>query len=286
MQVKLNVIVAAAASVQSTSGEGSSTIAGGRAVRLRDIATVRQGYKEREAVIRAGGHEAVELAIYKEGDANTVAVAEAIKVALERLKDQLPQGATLTTIEDQSIFIEAALSEVKKEALMGGVFAILLIFFFLRDGWSTFVIGLSLPVSIIATFFFMDQFGLNLNVMSLAGLALATGMVVDDSIVVLESIAKARERGLGVLEAAIKGTQEVAMAVVHDEYGHFEGIVTPVDLLTAIVGNFASDSDDGDLPSIVEREDGSLLVFENDWIALKHPEARVGFAADPAVLGF
>ena len=183
-------------------------------VRLRDVATVSQGYKEREAIIRLGGGEAVELAIYKEGDANTVAVAGAIKVALERLKDQLPQGATLTTIEDQSIFIEAALSEVKKEALMGGLFAILLIFFFLRDGWSTFVIGLSLPVSIVATFFFMSQFGLNLNVMSLAGLALATGMVVDDSIVVLESIAKARERGLGVLEAAVVGTQEVSMAVV------------------------------------------------------------------------
>ncbi len=183
-------------------------------VRLRDVATVSQGYKEREAIIRMGGGEAVELAIYKEGDANTVAVADAVKAALERLKNDLPQGSTLTTIEDQSVFIEAALSEVKKEALMGGVFAILLIFFFLRDGWSTFVIGLSLPVSIIATFFFMGQFGLNLNVMSLAGLALATGMVVDDSIVVLESIAKARERGLGVLEAAVLGTKEVSMAVV------------------------------------------------------------------------
>jgi len=183
-------------------------------VRLRDVASVEQGYKEREAIIRLGAQEAVELAIYKEGDANTVAVADALKAAMDKLKDDLPQGAGLTTIEDQSIFIKAALDEVKKEALLGGVFAILLIFFFLRDGWSTFVIGLSLPVSIISTFFFMSQFGLNLNVMSLAGLALATGMVVDDSIVVLESIAKARERGLGVLEAAIKGTQEVAMAVV------------------------------------------------------------------------
>ncbi|PZO11070.1 MAG: acriflavin resistance protein [Lysobacteraceae bacterium] len=183
-------------------------------VRLRDVATVSQGYKEREAIIRLGGGEAVELAIYKEGDANTVAVAEALKAAIEKLKQDLPDGATLTTIEDQSIFIKAALDEVKKEALLGGLFAILLIFFFLRDGWSTFVIGLSLPVSIIATFFFMSQFGLNLNVMSLAGLALATGMVVDDSIVVLESIAKARERGLGVLAAAVKGTQEVSMAVV------------------------------------------------------------------------
>ncbi len=106
------------------------------------------------------------------------------------------------------------MSEVKKEALLGGVFSILIIFFFLRDGWSTFVIGLSLPISIVTTFFFMDQFGLSLNVMSLAGLALATGMVVDDSIVVLESIAKARERGLGILDAAIKGAGEVSMAVV------------------------------------------------------------------------
>ena len=123
-------------------------------------------------------------------------------------------GIDITTIEDSSIFIESALSEVKKEALIGGLLSILIIFFFLRDGWSTLVIGLSLPISIITTFFFMDQLGLSLNVMSLAGLALATGMVVDDSIVVLESIAKARERGLGILDAAIKGAGEVSMAVV------------------------------------------------------------------------
>lgn len=183
-------------------------------IRLRDVAVVKQGYKEREAINRLGGKEAVELAIYKEGDANTVNVANAVKAALENLKKELPYGAELTPIQDQSIFIESALHEVRNEALIGGLFAILIIFFFLRDGWSTFVIGLSLPVSIITTFFFMGQFGLNLNVMSLAGLALATGLVVDDSIVVLESIAKARERGLGVLDAAITGTREVSMAVV------------------------------------------------------------------------
>jgi HAE1 family hydrophobic/amphiphilic exporter-1 len=183
-------------------------------VRLRDIATVTQGYKEREAIIRLGGNEAVELAIYKEGDANTVNVADAVKKSLEELKKGLPFGTDLTTIQDQSIFINDALHDVKYEALLGGVFAILIIFFFLHDGWSTFVIGLSLPVSIITTFFFMGQLGLNLNVMSLAGLALATGLVVDDSIVVLESIAKARERGLGVLDAAITGASEVSMAVL------------------------------------------------------------------------
>jgi HAE1 family hydrophobic/amphiphilic exporter-1 len=102
---------------------------------------------------------------------------------------------------------------VKLDAVIGGMLAILIIFLFLRDGWSTFVISLSLPVSIIATFFFMDRLDLSLNVMSLGGLALATGLVVDDSIVVLESIAKARERGLGIIDAAIAGTREVSMAV-------------------------------------------------------------------------
>jgi HAE1 family hydrophobic/amphiphilic exporter-1 len=220
------------------------TTLNGVPIHLRDIATVEQDHKEREAIIRIGASEAVEVALYKEGDANTVAVAAAIKQALADMeRETAPRrpgggrgegaegrpagppvaskpgeyridGLAMRTIEDQSVFIRSALSEVQKEALLGGLFAVLIIFFFLRDGWSTFVISLSLPVSIIATFFFMGQLGLSLNVMSLAGLALATGMVVDDSIVVLESIAKARERGLGVLESAIVGTKEVGMPVV------------------------------------------------------------------------
>ncbi|MBB4707633.1 acriflavin resistance protein [Xanthomonas arboricola] len=206
--------LAAAAEVQSTSSASSSSIAGGMPVRLKDVAEVRQGYKEREAIIRLGGKEAVELAIYKEGDANTVSTAAALRKRLEQLKATVPGDVEITTIEDQSHFIEHAISDVKKDAVIGGVLAILIIFLFLRDGWSTFVISLSLPVSIITTFFFMGQLGLSLNVMSLGGLALATGLVVDDSIVVLESIAKARERGLSVLDAAIAGTREVSMAVM------------------------------------------------------------------------
>jgi len=183
-------------------------------VRLKDVADVRQGYKEREAVIRAGGHEAVELAIYKEGDANTVSTADALEKKLEAIRKQMPKDIEMTTVEDQSVFIRHAIKDVKIDAVIGGLLSVLIIFLFLRDGWSTFVISLSLPISIIATFFFMGQLGLSLNVMSLGGLALATGLVVDDSIVVLESIAKARERGMGILEAAIKGTREVFMAVV------------------------------------------------------------------------
>jgi len=206
---------AAASAAANAAAQGdSSAPGGGLPIRLRDIATVEQGYKEREAIIRLGDTEAVELAIYKEGDANTVSVAEAVHAALEATRKVMPPGTELTVIEDQAVFIRQALHEVRVDALIGGLLAILMIFFFLRDGWSTFVISLSLPVSIIATFFFMGRFDLSLNVMSLGGLALATGLVVDDSIVVLESIAKARERGLGVLRAAVEGTREVGMAVV------------------------------------------------------------------------
>ncbi|HQY82470.1 MAG TPA: efflux RND transporter permease subunit, partial [Thermomonas sp.] len=182
----------------SQQGGGNNAVAGGMALRLKDVAVVRQGYKEREAIIRLDGREAVELAIYKEGDANTVSTADALEAKLAAIRAQLPRDIELTVIEDQSQFIRHAISDVKLDAVIGGVLSILIIFLFLRDGWSTFVISLSLPVSIVATFFFMGQLGLSLNVMSLGGLALATGLVVDDSIVVLESIAKARERGLGI----------------------------------------------------------------------------------------
>ena len=192
-------------------------------VRLKDIADVHQGYKEREGVVRVDGHEAIELAVYKEGDANTVSVAAAVKKELDRLtcakqstgcQSILPSKAKLDTIDDQSIFIQSSLDDVRNDAIIGGVLAILIIFFFLADSWSTFIISLSLPISLIATFFFMGQAGVSLNVMSLGGLALATGMVVDDSIVVLENIARLREHGMGIVEASVKGAREVSMAVI------------------------------------------------------------------------
>ncbi len=199
----------AAASGLDTTNSGSSV-----PVRLGDVATVTQSWKERESIIRLDGREAIELAIYKEGDANTVATADGLLERLKSVRQQLPADVDLTTVEDQAVFIRHAISDVKLDAVIGGLLAILVIFLFLRDGWSTFVISLALPTSIVTTFFFMGQLGLSLNVMSLGGLALATGLVVDDSIVVLESIAKARERGLGILQAAVTGTREVGLAVV------------------------------------------------------------------------
>ncbi len=182
-------------------------------IRLKDVSDVRQDYKEREGIVRINGHEAIELAVYKEGDGNTVAVAKAVNQKLEQLKKSLPPGASLTTIDDQSVFIQHSLDDVRNDALIGGTLAVLMIFFFLGHARSTFIISLSLPISLIATFFFMGQADLSLNVMSLGGLALATGMVVDDSIVVLENIARLREQGMSVIDATVKGASEVSMAV-------------------------------------------------------------------------
>lgn len=185
----------------------------GRTVRVRDIAEVRRGHKRREVVTRFGGEEAVELALYKEGDANTVQVAKAVLARLEAVKKELPAGIEVVKGADQSEFIQASIREVLSNALIGGAIAILILLLFLKDVVSTFIIGLSIPISIVTTFFLMYRTGTTLNIMSLGGLALGVGMLVDNAIVVLESIFKRREAGDPPFEAARRGASEVGKAV-------------------------------------------------------------------------
>ncbi len=212
----------------------------GLSVKLKDVARVTQGHKERQAIIRSDGKEAVEIAIYKEGDANTVSVAEAVIKALDRLKEGVPEGASLTTIDDQSIFIKSSIREVVEAAVIGGLLSILVIFLFLGEAWATLVIALSLPVSIIATFFFMQQFGIGLNVMSLGGIALATGMVVDNAIVVLENVRRLRDKGMGIIDAAVQGTSEVGMAITASTFTHI-AVFLPLVFVEGIAGQLFSD---------------------------------------------
>src|SRR5262245_60727165 len=180
-------------------------------IRVSDVATVRRGPKDREVVARVGGKEAVELAVYKEGDANTVAVARAVKHRVQKLA--LPPDAKLVTVADQSRFIESSINEVINSAWQGGLLAVLVLFLFLRNLRTTLIIALSIPISVFATFVIMYRFGISLNLMSLGGLALAVGMLVDNSIVVLESIFRKREEGLSRQRAASEGAGMVAMAV-------------------------------------------------------------------------
>ena len=186
----------------------------GRPIYLRDIATVERGYKEREAITRVKGRESVELAIYKEGDANTVQVANRLEERLSRVRKSLPADMELVKIYDQSRFISSAVDNVKNAALVGGLFAIIVLYGFLRDARSTTIVGVAIPISVIGTFLLMYTNDVSLNIMSLGGIALAVGMLVDNSIVVLENIVRKREQGEGLVESATNGTSEVASAVV------------------------------------------------------------------------
>ena len=186
---------------------------GGKPTYLRDIATVRHGYKERDAVTRLDGAEAVEIAIYKEGDANTVSVAREVERRLRRARAILPEGYTLTKVYDQSIFISQSVNEVIQAAIIGGILAVIILYLFLGNFWATAIISLSIPISVIATFNLMYGADLTLNIMSLGGIALGVGMLLDNSIVVLENIARHREQGKDAGRAAHDGASEVGKAV-------------------------------------------------------------------------
>ena len=189
--------------------------ASGRRVLLGDVADVQRGTKERGVITRYNGEESVELAIYKEGDANTVQVAQAVKARLDSLKGQqgFPKNLEWAVVFDQAEFISESVSDVLSAALLGGLLATLILFLFLRDIRSTLIIALSIPVSILATFALMYQTGITLNIMSLGGVALGVGMLVDNSIVVLEAVDRYRRQGGSVREQVYRGTREVGGAV-------------------------------------------------------------------------
>ena len=187
----------------------------GRPVYLRDVATVERGYKEREAITRVRGRESVELAVYKEGDANTVQVANRVARRVDTLAEELAEdGIEIVKIYDQSTFISSAVNDVRNAAILGGLIAILVLYGFLRDARATTIVGIAIPVSVIGTFLLMYTNGISLNIMSLGGIALAVGMLVDNSIVVLENIVRKKEQGQDVVAAARNGTTEVGGAVV------------------------------------------------------------------------
>lgn len=204
----------------------------GRNIQLKDVATVESAYKDRDVVTRFNGNEGIEIAIYKEGDANAVNVAQKVASRLNEVNNNLPSNYTLSEIYDQSVFIKQAIDNVKSAALMGGILAMLVLYLFLKDFWATVIISVSIPVSVIATFNLMYSNDISLNMMSLGGIALAVGLLVDNSIVVLENIdrhkklkvagsdnATANEKTTAEAtdteaSAASEGTKEVSGAIV------------------------------------------------------------------------
>ena len=211
-----------------------------RIIYLHDIATITDGYKERTDVTRINAAEAVELAIYKEGDANTVQVAKLINRKLDAIRKFSGDRYQLTVVYDQSTFISNAINEVKSAGIIGGLLAMLVLYFFLRSVIPTLIISLSIPVSVIATFNMMYANDISLNIMSLGGIALATGLLVDNAIVVLENISRYKNQGVGAIEAAAKGTKEVSGAIIASTLTTL-AVFIPLIFIEGVAGQLFSD---------------------------------------------
>jgi HAE1 family hydrophobic/amphiphilic exporter-1 len=216
----------------------------GKPIRLGDVADVVRTHKERTTVTHIDGRESVEIAVYKEGDANIVEMARSTGRHLESLRGHLPENMNLEILFDQSVFIDQAVKEVRNNALIGGLLAIMVLFVFLRDFRSTIIIGIAIPISIVATFILMLTRGVSLNIMSLGGLALGVGMLVDNSIVVLEAIHRRREEapeGADPAEIAARGAGEVAGAVTASTLTTLAVFVPIVFVVVGVAGQIFRD---------------------------------------------
>ncbi len=179
---------------------------------LKDVATVSFGNKDPYNIVRINGQRCVGLSIYKETKYNTVKSVEQIKEALVNIEKALP-GYKLTQVTNQGKFISGAIKEVQQTALLGILLAIVVLFLFLRRFGTTMIVSLAIPISIIATFNLMYFNDLTINIMTLGGLALGAGMLVDNAIVVMENIFRNHENGMSVKDAAITGTSQVGGAI-------------------------------------------------------------------------
>ncbi|TVR01445.1 MAG: efflux RND transporter permease subunit, partial [Deltaproteobacteria bacterium] len=224
-------------------------------IRLEDVATVRRAFRDRRSVHRMDGREAVEIAVFKEADANVVAVAEAVKAMLfgraqlDALEERdppggmaasLPEGFALSILSDQSAYVRAAIGEVARTALLGGLCAVLVLLVFLGNLRATLIVALAIPLSVVAAFVPLRMMGLSLNLMTLGGLALGVGMLVDNAIVVLEAIVRRQEEGEERRLAAVHGVGEVAGAVTASTLTTL-AVFVPIAFLDGVAGQLFGD---------------------------------------------
>ena len=189
------------------------TLPNGGVVYIGDIAEVQLVKEDLKTISRVNGNNSINISIQKQSGKNTVKVANEVRKELDRIKEEYPT-VHIDIVLDQSDFIELSIQNVIDSAILGAILAIIILFIFLRNIRTTLVIGVSIPISIIATFILLYFNDITLNLMTLGGLALGVGMLVDNSIVVLENIYRFREQGFNRIEAAIKGASEVSMAVM------------------------------------------------------------------------
>ena len=207
----------------------------GYPIRLKDVGRAAPGPYENRKIVRVGGNEAIALGVVKQSTGNTLAIAKKIRELVPRLKGSLPEGMSMKVAVDTSQFIEAAINSVYMVLLEALVLVVLVIFVFLRSFRATLIPAVTIPVSLIGAFFFLYVFGFSVNVLTLLGIVLAVGLVVDDAIVMLENIHRHIEEGLPPYKAALKGAKEIGFAVVAMTIT-LAAVFTPLVFMTGRVG--------------------------------------------------
>jgi HAE1 family hydrophobic/amphiphilic exporter-1 len=213
------------------------TSIGGAPIRIGDVAAVEDGQVERRSLSAINDESAVALLITKQSGANTVAVADMVKKTLESMKEQVPKGVRMSIPTDSSDFIKQSIEGVQEDLLLGGILAVVIILFFLRDWRATLISALALPTSVIATFAFIKAAGFTFNMMTMLALSLSIGMLIDDAIVVIENIHRHLEMGKSPFKAASEAVDEIGLAVLATTLS-IVAVFVPVATMKGMVGRF------------------------------------------------
>ena len=227
----------------------------GEPIYLKNVASVIDGYREKTEVLRNNGQNAIMIIIQKQNDANTVRTVANINDEIPKIESGIGKGIEFNTLWDQADFIKKSLSNLTNTGIQAFILAFLVILFFLRHIRSSIIASISIPISIVITFFVLQQAGLTLNIISMAGLALAVGMLIDNSIVVLENIFRHKEQNKDIRVAADEGTTEVGMAIIASTLTTL-AIFVPILFVPGIAGVMFNDM----VVAIVGSLSVSLLV--------------------------
>jgi HAE1 family hydrophobic/amphiphilic exporter-1 len=224
---------------RDVSGFGSMVVAqrGGVPIALGQVAEVKDGVEEQRKLALINGVPAVAIDVFKQSKANTVGVVDAVNREIARLRTELPPSVEIQVVRDGSVMIRDSVHDVTNTLVLGGILTVLIVFCFLNSWRSTVITGLTLPISVIASFIAMHFLGMTLNVMTLMALSLAIGLLIDDAIVVRENIVRHLEHGLDHMTAAQAGTSEIGLAVLATTLS-IVAVFVPVAFMKGIIGRF------------------------------------------------
>lgn len=209
----------------------------GLLIRLSDVATVADTWAEERMLARANGQPSVLIAVQKQSGTNTVAIAEKVKTTMASIQTLLPPDVKVAITRDSSQYIRSSVNDVMESMIFGGLLAVAITFLFLQNTRATIIGAIAIPTSVVATFFLLKMMNFTLNNMSLMGLSLAVGILIDDAIVVIENIYRHMELGKSPMEAARDGTSEISLAVMATTLSIL-AVFVPVGSMNGIVGQF------------------------------------------------